>query len=325
MTDSSKFCIAQNAYNAFNQYVVQSQGQHVDYLVPVEVGALNSLMPMLVSAQTGIPVILSDSMGRAVPTLTMTSYSANGISTNPSILSNANTPADSVAILLDSASAVEALARPIISSSEFNSVAGLALWKMTGQQCKNYSVPGGIPIALAAGYMSKLASTSENPLATLQESLKYGKVVVVGSFKQQIVTSGGFDLGSVTIIDNTNPNNQVVVYNQNENLFVYSSLQSSPLLTGPDVIAYIRVKDGTFLSNADLQDSTVIGADEEIALMLLPVHSMIFNNETIRGVVNQLMKPLGYAGPIVTVFTEEERAEYFAYMTEYGMNLLAQN
>ncbi len=51
--------------------------------MPVEMGGANSVTPLIVGAQTGLPVINADGMGRAFPELQMASFSIYGIQTSP--------------------------------------------------------------------------------------------------------------------------------------------------------------------------------------------------------------------------------------------------
>src|SRR5947209_6419209 len=44
-------------------------GRRADYVIPGEIGGGNSIAPMIVAAQTGLPVVDGDAMGRAFPEL----------------------------------------------------------------------------------------------------------------------------------------------------------------------------------------------------------------------------------------------------------------
>ncbi|KAL9656415.1 hypothetical protein ABK040_005180 [Willaertia magna] len=312
-TDSKNFNVALAAFEAMNNYLLKMEKKQLNFIIPGEVGSLNSLFPLYLSSLKGIPTVIGDSVGRAAPTLTMTTFAH--VSTNPSFFANVN--GEAIAMLVDGADKIEDLARPIISSSEFNQVAGMSLWLMNSQQLKQVVVPNGNVIAIAAGYFSDLASKTENPIDALSKYIPYGKILIQGKFKQNISTGEGFDLGSVVVSDTLG--HSLVVYNQNENLFAFEKSSPTAIITAPDVIAYVRVKDGTFLSNADL---ATIDPNEEISVWALPCHPKLFNDAYVSAVVKNLMTNLGYPGPIVTLFDETARTSYFAYMSKVGFEIL---
>lgn len=55
----------------------------VDYLVPFELGALNTPVILSLGARAGIPVVDGDGLGRAAPETQMTSFAGHGISVVP--------------------------------------------------------------------------------------------------------------------------------------------------------------------------------------------------------------------------------------------------
>ena len=58
-------------------------GRRVDYLVPFELGALNTPVILSLGARAGIPVVDGDGLGRAAPETQMTSFAGYGISVVP--------------------------------------------------------------------------------------------------------------------------------------------------------------------------------------------------------------------------------------------------
>jgi len=58
-------------------------GQRVDYLVPFELGGLNTPVILSLGARLGIPVIDGDGVGRAAPETQMTSFQGHGVSLVP--------------------------------------------------------------------------------------------------------------------------------------------------------------------------------------------------------------------------------------------------
>ena len=63
-------------------------GEPADYLMPLEIGGINSLVPIMAAARLGLPLIDADGMGRAFPELQMTTFNAHGVSTTPLALTD---------------------------------------------------------------------------------------------------------------------------------------------------------------------------------------------------------------------------------------------
>lgn len=63
-------------------------GKTIEAIMPVEAGGVNSLLPLVLAAQKGIPVVDADSMGRAFPEVHMTVFHLNGLSPEPAVLAD---------------------------------------------------------------------------------------------------------------------------------------------------------------------------------------------------------------------------------------------
>lgn len=58
----------------------------IDYITPLEIGGVNSTIPLVTSAKTGIPLIDGDGMGRAFPELQMTTFYFYGVQPSPMVI-----------------------------------------------------------------------------------------------------------------------------------------------------------------------------------------------------------------------------------------------
>ena len=58
-------------------------GRTADATMPIECGGINSMIPLLVAAETGLPVVDADGMGRAFPELQMETFSVYGVHGSP--------------------------------------------------------------------------------------------------------------------------------------------------------------------------------------------------------------------------------------------------
>ena len=257
--------------------LMEAKGQKLAYIVPVEIGALSSIVACTVAAKLGIPVINGDGAGRAVPELTMTTFAGHDVSTNPTILANK----DDLAIQLDvdspddtnnnNAAIVEAVARPTISLPEFGEQAGLAMWVMPAVQIKD--VVKITQTLVACKEVGKAISQLQgrlNPISIsklLVECIKTSlntKVFELCSgtlCSAENITEGGFDHGKVVI--NSNGSTITILF-QNENLLAWNSASVKPLAMAPDAIAYVVYDDQIVYSNGDL-----IGEDNALVKSLV--------------------------------------------------------
>jgi len=64
-------------------------GRHVDFLVPFELGGLNTSVILSLGARVGIPVVDGDGLGRAAPETQMSSFAGHGVSIVPMPLADA--------------------------------------------------------------------------------------------------------------------------------------------------------------------------------------------------------------------------------------------
>ncbi len=73
---------AKKALEVYSSYT----GHKIDYITPLEIGGVNSTIPLITSAKTGIPVIDGDGMGRAFPELQMTTFYFYGVQPSPMVI-----------------------------------------------------------------------------------------------------------------------------------------------------------------------------------------------------------------------------------------------
>ncbi|WP_295859296.1 DUF917 family protein [uncultured Fibrobacter sp.] len=125
----------------------------IDYIIPIEIGAVSMVSACLTAHKLGKPVLDVDGAGRAVPTLDLITYTTNAhASVNPTFLCSENENKDPNKDPLyrqikleifgdkkpdsdipfdkdsDAASKMESLARPVLNMPEFDQKAGLVMW-----------------------------------------------------------------------------------------------------------------------------------------------------------------------------------------------------
>ena len=248
---------------------LDEQGKRLGYLVPVEIGAVSSLVPCLVAAKLGLKVIDADGAKRAVPELPMLTFAMADISTNPTVLTNA----DGFSVTIDvahrlgrehwwqkhhyMAEAVEKLTRPVLGLDAFEEAAGLGIWVMSPSELKK-AVRLTDTLSLSRNIGRKILE--EGPSASglvsyLNEQCELETFQIFsGRFQKggvSLNTGGGFDVGRITLEDTRTREKAVVLY-QNESLIAWNDTKRSPIAMGPDSIAYYVADDQKVYSNGDV-------------------------------------------------------------------------
>ena len=132
-------------------------GRKADAIVPGEIGGSNSIAPLVVGAQSGVPVIDADGMGRAFPELQMETFTFNDVSITPLALSSHKGETE---VLLDipDPREVERVARRWAVAH--GARAGTAGSSMTGAQLKAFCIPGTLSLARRVGEAVRTARKS---------------------------------------------------------------------------------------------------------------------------------------------------------------------
>jgi DUF917 family protein len=229
-----KLARGNEAYNAFVA-LEQHLGEQAVAVVCGEIGGANSMTPLRVAAQRGLPVVDADPMGRAFPELQMDTFSINGVSTTPAALSDEK---GNTVIIAGSQDALwtERLGRMVTIA--MGGSAGLAMPVLRGHQLKATGIWGSYTWAHRIGSVLSAAREAkqrpEEALATLGgRSLFRGKIVDV-----QRATTGGFARGTATIDGfGEYGGSSMRVAIQNENLIAWRD--GEVLLTVPDLICIL--------------------------------------------------------------------------------------
>jgi DUF917 family protein len=191
-------------------------GRRVTHLVPGEIGGANSTRPLGVAAQTGLPVVDADGMGRAFPELQMDTFSIYGVPPTPAALAD---PRGQVALFdrIADPTTLERYARVV--TIQMGGAAGYAFPPMSGADLKRYAVPATMTLAHAIGDAVLAARAGHgDPVGEVLrlcggQRLFRGKLVdvqrrLVGGFARGVVTLDGIDgdAGRRLVIDFQNEN-----------------------------------------------------------------------------------------------------------------------
>ncbi len=203
----------QNALRALEAHI----GRSFTHIVPGEIGGSNSTRPLLVGAQTGLPVIDGDGMGRAFPELQMCTFMMEGVPATPAALADYN----GYTVIFDRAAdprVLERYARAV--TIQMGGAAGYAFPVMTGADLKRTVIPRTLTLAHALGKaVIDAQAAHRDPVSAVLDvmggiRLFSGKITDVS---RRFV--GGFARGEVAI-DGSGPDDgeRLLIDFQNENL-----------------------------------------------------------------------------------------------------------
>lgn len=214
-------------------------GQRVGAIIPLEIGGLNSCLPIVLAARAGLPLIDADGMGRAFPELQMCTFHVHAIPACP--LAMADEHGNRVLVETRTAPEAEALAREICI--RMGGQGHVLSFPMSGAECRRAAVPATMSLARDIGRTVRQARTAgSDPVAALLRFLcgtHYEHAALLGAGKITDVSRrfrGGWTIGVVTVqpFDGSDP---FVIQIQNENLVVERAGQV--LAVVPDLICLL--------------------------------------------------------------------------------------
>lgn len=256
------------------------------YSISVEIGGFNTLVPLLVAMEKGIPFIDADGTGRAVPALDTLLLHINGLATSPLAMSDSK--GNRVSIELENAMDAhmgEAVGRNLCVA--FGQMAGLSGWMVKKTDIENNLPLNSVSISRKIGHV--LRSISGSTEGIFQRLAKEAGLECVELDRGQVVNAGneqasGFDKGFVEI---KGSKGIWKTHFLNENLIVERDGQ--PVMTAPDITCYINADTGAPLSNAD-----IVGKSGEILTEHVILGAVKVNDRWWRNDISYLQKIWGY-------------------------------
>jgi DUF917 family protein len=207
-----------------------------------EIGGINALLPLVLAARCGLPVVDGDGMGRAFPQLQMVTYHIFGVPLAPMVM----TDEYSNTVLFECANAhdVERLSRNLVVA--MGGGATTCLYPMRGRDAKRSMVRTTISLALGLGRTVREARRSSGDpfcdlLAYLRATSYYQHCRVLFEGKTIDLlreTKAGWALGHV-VIEGTGScaGRQLEVQFQNEHLVAREGDSIRAIV--PDLIAVL--------------------------------------------------------------------------------------
>jgi DUF917 family protein len=243
-----------HAFRAMSRYF----GKQIDAIYPIEIGGVNSVIPLAVGRELGLPVIDADAMGRAYPEIQLVTLTLYGHSAAPFAVADEH---GNVTILdtIDNFW-TERLARP--AAIEMGAIAGGVGFPVTVADLKIAAVPGSVTHAETIGRAIREAQEQHtNPIDAALDAgggfaLFSGRIVDV----QRRVEKGWAQGETVIAGVDEYAGQTMAVRFQNEHLVAI--LDGEIVASVPDLIAILDTERGEPITTEHLRYGfrvTVVG------------------------------------------------------------------
>jgi uncharacterized protein len=229
--------------------MVRYFGQEIGAVMSIEIGGINSVLPLAVGRELGLPVIDGDCMGRAYPEIQLVTLTLFGHSAAPLAVADEH---GNVAIVdtVDNTWA-ERIARPI--AVEMGAIAGGVGYPITVKALKTAAILGTVSLAERIGAAIRHARQRHHkPIAAVLEAtggfhVFSGRIVDV-----QRRTQRGWALGETRIVGlDRYDGREMVVRFQNEHLVAIEN--DEIVVSVPDLIAILDTERGEPITTENLR------------------------------------------------------------------------
>ncbi|OLT15398.1 hypothetical protein BJF78_01250 [Pseudonocardia sp. CNS-139] len=254
-------------------------GRSADATMPIECGGINSMIPLVVAARTGLPVVDADGMGRAFPELQMETFGVYGVPGSPMVVAGDHGETVTIDTGTDNRR-MEWLARG--AAIRMGGAALIAEYAMTGADVKRTAVPRTLSLGLALGRALREAREQlRDPISALAEVLAptgYAHLRVLFAGKVADVerrTVDGFAKGRARFVSFDGTSTLRTEF-QNENLV--AEVDGTVRCVVPDLICVLEAESGEPITTETLrygQRVVVVGISTP-AIMRTPEALAVF-------------------------------------------------
>lgn len=206
------------------------------HIACIEVGGINSTIPIVAAAQLGLPLVDGDGMGRAFPELQMVLPTLDGIAATP--MSIADEKGNTGILHTVDNRWSEALARSLTISMGCSAI--ISNYVLTGAQARTALVSGTLSLCRSIGTaVEEARAANADPVAAAAEALG-GRILYVGKVVDVARrTTTGFARGEARI---AGTGDELTLHFQNEHLVALH--QGRPVTTTPDLIMVVDSDTG---------------------------------------------------------------------------------
>ncbi len=215
-------------------------GRKADYITPIEIGGMNSTIPLYVAALTDRPLINADGMGRAFPELQMVTFHLYGVKATP--MSMADDKGNTVILDTIDNYWAEKIARTV--TIRMGGWASIAIYPMTGSIYKKAAIRNTVTRAIEIGRaIRESKKKGKTPLEAVLDSTK-GFLLFKGKMRDvKRWISQGFAKGRIEMegLDEYKGKIMTIEF-QNENLVAL--MEGEVIASVPDLIVILDLETG---------------------------------------------------------------------------------
>lgn len=210
-----------------------------DYIMALEIGGSNGLVPMLASAELDCFVLDADGMGRAFPRLDQFVPFIYGVGCTPTSICDES---GNVVVMKNVRGFADLERMMRCLAVEMGSTAGLSVTPLDAEDAQKYAVKNSVSLAWRLGRAVATAkSAKEDPIQAIL-SVCPGKLLFSGKIVQVVRTStAGFSRGELHLVGldegGFEASDRCIVKFQNEN--IVCEVNASIVCTAPDLITLL--------------------------------------------------------------------------------------
>lgn len=209
-------------------------GKEPAAIMPIEVGGLNTLLPIATAAEMGLPIVNADGMRRAFPQIEMTVFTLAGMPAGP--LSVADEKGNQCVFQTTTNQVAETLARTAVI--QLGLANAISCYPMAAGQVAEHAIRGSLSFCTDLGRQIQAVKDGEEGAWEhfLSDSGSHeffaGKVVDLDRR-----TTDGFARSTVILEDLHGGDSTMRIEVQNENLIAF--LDGEPVITTPNLICML--------------------------------------------------------------------------------------
>jgi len=273
-------------------------GKKATAIMPIEIGGINSLIPVATAAIRGIPILDADAMGRAFPESQMVTFHLDGL--KPAPVTMADEKGNTVLLNPMNGGWSERLARAV--TIQMGGSATMCDYALDGKTMKQSALPNTLSLAEEIGKIIRESETKGiDAIQALLQKLNGFELFQGKTTDIRRKIDGGFTKGEALIEGiNHDQHENLRLFFQNEHLLAVNEKTNEPLAITPDLIAVLDLETGTPITTEGLR----YGA--RVIVVSFPCHEK-WRSEA--GIKTAGPRYFGYDYPYTPVEHLEKRGE----------------
>lgn len=163
----SERLLAGDECNKMLETYKEHSNKRIDAILPIEIGGMNALLPLIIALETGVPVVDGDGMGRAFPELNMSPLYTSDISITPLALYFPNRESTLFDVpVLDRKQFITELRQQV---NDRGGIAYLAAYGAAGRKIRPHIIPNTLRLLFDIGNVIQFSIRREEKIESLKE------------------------------------------------------------------------------------------------------------------------------------------------------------